>query len=95
MMHAVIRNALSCDLRGLLTGTRRLTLRRPILLAFGLLFAASLIGQAFSGLAHYNQEQIASNREEITFNLGEITFWPYVTSPSFAVAPWREEWLLD
>lgn len=45
-------------------------MRRPILLAFGLLFAASLIGQAFSGLAHYNQEQIASNREEITFNLG-------------------------
>jgi hypothetical protein len=57
--------------------------------AFGLLFAASLIGQAFSGLAYYNQEQVASNLEE-------ITFWQYVTSSSFAVdvsENWQSEYL--
>jgi hypothetical protein len=58
-------------------------------LAFGLLFAASLTGQAFSGLAYYNQEQVASNLEE-------ITFWQYVTSSSFAVdvsENWQSEYL--
>jgi hypothetical protein len=58
-------------------------------IAFGLLFAASLIGQAFSGLAHYNQGQV-------TCNLEEITFWQYVTSSSFAVdvsENWQSEYL--
>jgi hypothetical protein len=57
--------------------------------AFGLLFAASLIGQAFSGLAYYNQEQVASDLEE-------ITFWQYVSSSSFAVdvsENWQSEYL--
>jgi hypothetical protein len=41
MMHAVIRNAFSCDLRGLLTETRRLALRRPSLLAVVVMLAGT------------------------------------------------------
>lgn len=57
--------------------------------AFGLLFLFSLAGQAFSGVANFNEEQIASGLEE-------IDFWQYVTSSSFAVdvsENWQSEYL--
>ncbi len=58
-------------------------------IAFGLLFLLSLAGQAFSGVAYFNEEQIASG-------LVEISFWQYVTSSSFAVdvsENWQSEYL--
>jgi hypothetical protein len=58
-------------------------------LCFGLLFFGSLIGQAFSGLAYFNEQQVASQLEE-------IGFWQYVTSSSFAVdvsENWQSEYL--
>lgn len=56
---------------------------------FGLLFGASLVGQAFSGLAYFNEEQIDSGLET-------ISFWQYVASSSFAVdvsENWQSEYL--
>jgi hypothetical protein len=56
---------------------------------FGLLFGASLVGQAFSGLAYFNEEQIASGLET-------ISFWQYVASSSFVVdvsENWQSEYL--
>ncbi|MDQ4047109.1 MAG: hypothetical protein M3127_07080 [Actinomycetota bacterium] len=58
-------------------------------IVFGLLFLFSLAGQAFSGVAYFNEEQIASGLEE-------ISFWQYVTSSSFAVdvsENWQSEYL--
>lgn len=58
-------------------------------LGFGLLFLASLVGQAFSGLAYFNEQQAASSLEEISFG-------QYVTSSSFAVdvtENWQSEYL--
>ncbi|MGM0930351.1 MAG: DUF6766 family protein [Actinomycetota bacterium] len=56
---------------------------------FGLLFVASLVGQAFSGLAYFNEEQIDSGLET-------ISFWQYVASSSFVVdvsENWQSEYL--
>src|SRR5687767_12866206 len=58
-------------------------------IAFGLLFLLSLAGQAFSGVAYFNEGQVASGLEE-------ISFWQYVTSSSFAVdvsENWQSEYL--
>ncbi|NKX55478.1 DUF6766 family protein [Arthrobacter mobilis] len=58
-------------------------------IAFGLLFLASLIGQAFSGLAYFNEQQVSANLEE-------ISFLQYVTSSTFAVdvtENWQSEYL--
>lgn len=58
-------------------------------IAFGLLFLVSLIGQAFSGLAYFNDQQVSANLEEIS--LGQ-----YVTSSNFAVdvaENWQSEFL--
>lgn len=58
-------------------------------LFFGLLFLVSLIGQAFSGLAYFNEQQVASRLEQ-------VSFWQYVTSSSFAVdvsENWQSEYL--
>ena len=58
-------------------------------IAFSLLFAFSLIGQAFSGLAYFNDQQQASQLEP-------VGFWQYVTSSSFAVdvaENWQSEFL--
>ncbi|AUI50512.1 DUF6766 family protein [Arthrobacter crystallopoietes] len=53
-------------------------------IGFGLLFLFSLVGQAFSGLAYYNEQQVSSN-------LDEIGLLQYVTSSSF-VADVAENW---
>ncbi|MFD1212412.1 DUF6766 family protein [Arthrobacter sp. GCM10027362] len=58
-------------------------------IAFGLLFLASLIGQAFSGLAYFNEQQMSNNLEEISFG-------QYITSSNFAVdvtENWQSEYL--
>jgi hypothetical protein len=58
-------------------------------LAFGLLFLVVLVGQAFAGLADYNQQQLAEG-------LHPIGFARYVTSASFAAdvaENWQSEYL--
>jgi hypothetical protein len=58
-------------------------------IAFSLLFAFSLLGQAFSGLAYFNDQQQASQLEP-------VGFWQYVTSSSFAAdvaENWQSEYL--
>jgi hypothetical protein len=58
-------------------------------LAFLALFVASLVGQALTGLAFYNREQLAAD-------LAPITLAQYVTSASFAVdvtENWQSEYL--
>jgi hypothetical protein len=58
-------------------------------LAFGTLFVASLVGQALTGLAFYNREQLGADLEP-------ITLLQYVTSSSFAVdvtENWQSEYL--
>jgi hypothetical protein len=58
-------------------------------LAFGALFVVTLIGQAISGTADYNSQQIVNGLEP-------VTFWQYVTSSSFGVdvmENWQSEYL--
>jgi hypothetical protein len=58
-------------------------------LAFGLLFLLSLVGQAFTGQADFNSEQLAEG-------LPAISVARYVTSASFAVdvaENWQSEYL--
>jgi hypothetical protein len=58
-------------------------------ITFGLLFLASLIGQAFSGLADFNEQQLSKSLEEVSFG-------QYVTSSNFAVdvtENWQSEYL--
>src|ERR1700712_6075794 len=56
---------------------------------FGIIFLAALLGQALTGVAEYNNQQI-------TTGLQQITFGQYVTSSSFAVdvaENWQSEYL--
>src|ERR1700712_6085933 len=56
---------------------------------FGLIFLAALIGQALTGVAEYNNQQIVEGLQQIS--LGQ-----YVTSSSFAVdvaENWQSEYL--
>ena len=58
-------------------------------LFFGLIFVAALIGQALTGVAEYNNQQIVDGLQQVT--LGQ-----YVTSSSFAVdvaENWQSEYL--
>jgi hypothetical protein len=58
-------------------------------LAFGGLFLASLIGQAFAGLAQFNEQQVAQGSEP-------VSLLDYLTSSSFAVdvvENWQSEYL--
>jgi hypothetical protein len=58
-------------------------------LVFGLLFLVTLLGQAISGTADYNSQQITNGLEP-------VTFWGYVTSSSFGVdvmENWQSEYL--
>jgi hypothetical protein len=60
------------------TGVRRVVRDNGLGLAFGGLFLASLIGQAFAGLAQFNQQQVARGAEP-------VSLLDYLTSSSFAV----------
>ena len=58
-------------------------------LFFGVLFLVVLVGQAFAGLADYNQQQV-------TEGLQQVSFGRYVTSASFAAdvaENWQSEYL--
>ena len=58
-------------------------------LFFGLIFVAALIGQALTGVAEYNNQQVVEGLQQIT--LGQ-----YITSSSFAVdvaENWQSEYL--
>jgi fluoride ion exporter CrcB/FEX len=58
-------------------------------LVFGALFLATLVGQAISGLADFNAQQV-------TDGLERVGFLDYVTSSSFAVdvmENWQSEYL--
>ncbi|MFI7599202.1 DUF6766 family protein [Actinoplanes sp. NPDC049681] len=58
-------------------------------LTFGLLFLVVLVGQAFAGLADFNQQQL-------TAGLPEISLGRYITSASFAAdvaENWQSEYL--
>jgi hypothetical protein len=58
-------------------------------LFFGIIFLLALLGQAISGLALYNNDQLTAGGDT-------VTFWQYVTSSSFAVdvaENWQSEYL--
>jgi hypothetical protein len=58
-------------------------------LFFGTIFLLALLGQAVSGLARYNNEQLQTGADP-------VSFWGYVTSSSFAVdvaENWQSEYL--
>lgn len=58
-------------------------------LFFGIIFLASLIGQASAGWHAFNAEQAADG-------LGTLTFWRYLVSADFAVdvsENWQSEYL--
>ena len=68
---------------------RRFVRENSLSLFFALLFLGALVGQAFAGLAEYNNEQLASHFA--TVSMGE-----YVTSADFAVdvvENWQSEYL--
>jgi hypothetical protein len=68
---------------------RRFVRSNSLSLGFGALFLAALIGQAFAGLAEFNNQQVAEG-------LATIDFGRYVTSADFAVdvtENWQSEYL--
>ena len=68
---------------------RRVLRENGLGLGFGLLFLASLVGQALSGLADFNEQQVADG-------LQQVGMGSYLTSSSFAVdvvENWQSEYL--
>jgi hypothetical protein len=71
------------------SGVRGLLSRNSLSLAFGALFLASLVGQALSGVAAFNDERVAEGLEQ-------IPLLRYLTSSSFGVdvmENWQSEYL--
>lgn len=67
----------------------RFVRQNSLSLTFGLMFLAALVGQAFAGLADYNNQQVADG-------LARVSLGAYVTSASFAVdvaENWQSEYL--
>ena len=63
--------------------------RHGLSLAFGLLFVGTLVGQAFVGVADFNEAQIAHHGDP-------ISLWRYVRSSEFGVdvlENWQSEYL--
>jgi len=68
---------------------RRFLRDNGLSLFFGTIFLLAVLGQAVSGLAQYNQQQLGSGADP-------VSFWAYVTSSSFAVdvaENWQSEYL--
>jgi Domain of unknown function (DUF6766) len=68
---------------------RRFLRDNGLSLFFGAVFLLALFGQSISGLAQYNQQQLSSGADP-------VSFWAYVTSSSFAVdvaENWQSEYL--
>jgi hypothetical protein len=71
------------------SGVRRFLFRNGLSLAFGGLFIATLVGQAFAGAADYNAQRVSEG-------LDPISLLRFVTSSSFAVdvmENWQSEYL--
>jgi hypothetical protein len=69
--------------------TYRFLRNNALSLVFGALFLVTLVGQAFSGLADFNAQQVSEG-------LQQVDFLDYVTSSSFAVdvmENWQSEYL--
>jgi len=67
----------------------RFVKQNSLSLSFGLLFLAALVGQAFAGLADYNDQQVADG-------LARVSLGEYISSASFAVdvvENWQSEYL--
>jgi hypothetical protein len=74
---------------GAVSRVRRFLFLNGLSLAFGALFVATLVGQAFAGVAAFNDERIAEGLEQ-------ISLLRFVTSSSFAVdvmENWQSEYL--
>jgi len=72
-----------------MTRVRRFVRSNSLGVVFGCLFLAALVGQAFAGLAEFNNHQVADG-------LATVTFGRYVTSADFAVdvaENWQSEYL--
>ncbi len=72
-----------------MTGSRRVLRDNGLAICFGLLFAGALVGQAFAGIAEFNNQLLSQGLEE-------IGFWRYVSSSDFAVdvaENWQSEYL--
>ena len=72
-----------------MSGVRRVVRENGLALAFGALFLAALVGQAWAGLAEFNNQLMSQG-------LAGIGFWRYVTSSDFAVdvaENWQSEYL--
>lgn len=72
-----------------MSGVRRVVRENGLALAFGGLFLAALVGQAWAGLAEFNNQLMSQG-------LAGIGFWRYVTSSDFAVdvaENWQSEYL--
>ena len=72
-----------------MSGMRRFLFRNGLSLAFGGLFLATLVGQALSGVAEVNSQQVVDGLEP-------VTLLEYVTSSSFGVdvmENWQSEYL--
>jgi hypothetical protein len=68
---------------------RRFLRENSLSLAFGGIFVAALVGQAFAGLAAFNNDQVAQG-------LAQISMGTYLTSASFAAdvaENWQSEYL--
>ena len=72
-----------------MSGVRRFFFLNGLGLGFGAMFVASLVGQAFAGVAAFNDERTAEGLEQ-------ISLLRFVTSSSFAVdvmENWQSEYL--
>jgi hypothetical protein len=72
-----------------LSRVRRFARGNSLSLGFGALFVAALVGQAFAGLADFNNQQIAAG-------MATVSFGRYVSSADFAVdvtENWQSEYL--
>jgi uncharacterized protein DUF6766 len=72
-----------------MSGVRRTLRENGLGLVFGGLFLLMLVGQAFSGQAQYNDQQVTNGAER-------VSFLHYVTSSTFAVdvvENWQSEYL--
>jgi hypothetical protein len=71
------------------TPVRAFLRNNSLALGFGILFLASLVGQALAGVAEFNDQRVADG-------LAEISLGRYLTSSSFAVdvmENWQSEYL--
>ncbi|MGB8384756.1 MAG: DUF6766 family protein [Dermatophilaceae bacterium] len=72
-----------------MSATRRVLREQSLSIVFGLMLLATLAGQAFSGVADYNEHAR-------TAGLQEVSLWRYVTSSQYAVdvaENWQSEYL--